>query len=531
MGVGAITSITEGQRQQPGLTDPFQMVNQAMALRQNMQTWNSQQEAGRILAASPDMDTAVATMSKSPNAAWMLPTINQMREIQHTEAQIGETQARTGQIGLNTAMDRMKTNILMNPNDPQGFMNGYDAMMQDMSPLELKENGKYMQSIHDSLLSGLPADGDKARKMFAQRVIALRLGAGMTPDAVFQSYGVPAASYGEVPADPVTGAPGMGVRGGMNSLFGPSGSGGGAGGGDASGGAVVGPGGQPMGGNALGGGISNVTRGPTVTQSQRLKAGETLQEEMTQTGMDAPHLLNNMDTLYNTLKGFRAGGGADWRENIASKVLQAAANLDIPVPQSLIDLMGNRSLSDTQVFTGIAKQFATGLMRDAVQGTGAGRLKIEAEAFLQQMSAANDPQAIIDIMNNEKKNIRMHLDQADQWPKFNQMLTEGKDPTVAGKGYVAADFPTWWGENRRDQLLKNFAGYSLEPFTGEGVKGSRADQQKEAQSTKAGSDYYLTHDQMTLPGTQGRPDTHWQYIGPPSKDPKIRGNPANWKQI
>lgn len=478
MGVGAITSIAEnrGAAAANPVSDPFSLVNQAMQLRQNMQNWNSQQEAGRILAASPDMDTAVATMTKSPNAAWMLPTINQMREVQRTEAQIAQTQAATGQIGLNTAMDRFKNTVLMNPNDPKGFMNGFDAMLQSMSPLEIQENGKYLQAARSSLLDGLPSDQTAASKMFAQRVIALRLGAGMTPEAAYQTYGVPAPSYEELPADPATGAPRFGIVGGLNALFAPgtsvprTGLGGTAPpGGDASGGAIVGPGGQPMGG-ALGvPGATNVISGPTTAQSKRLEKTGDVQQDMTDYSLGAPHMLNAMNTMYDMIKEFKAGGGATMWQNIAQK-LQA-----IGAPDSLVKDIGNGNLAASEAFSAIVRQFSTGMMKDAVGQTGAGRLRIEAEAFLKALNPDSDPRAIIEIMNNEQRNLRMHLDQAQNWPAFNQMLQENKDPSVAGKGYVPADYPTWWGANRGKDMVKQFAGYDLTPFDVSKVKGGTGD--------------------------------------------------------
>lgn len=500
MGVGAITSIAEnrGAAAANPVSDPFALVNQAMQLRQNMQNWNSQQEAGRILAASPDMDTAVATMTKSPNAAWMLPTINQMREVQRTEAQIAQTQAATGQIGLNTAMDRFKNTVLMNPNDPKGFMNGFDAMLQSMSPLEIQENGKYLQAARSSLLDGLPSDQTAASKMFAQRVIALRLGAGMTPEAAYQTYGVPAPSYEELPADPATGAARFGMVGGLNSLFAPgtsvarTGLGGTAAPGDTSGGAIVGPGGVPTGG-ALGvPGATGVITGPTASDTERFKKAGEVQQDMTDATRGAPQMLNSMNTMYNMLKEFRAGGGADMWQRLAMQAQKWG------MPDKLVQDLGNGSLSATEAFSAISRQFATGMMKDAVGQTGAGRLRIEAEAFLKSLNTETDPRAIIELMNNEKRSLQMSIDQAQNWPKFNQMFAN-KDPSI--KGYVPADYLTWWGDNRGKEFGKSFAGYDLNPYDVSKVQGGSPP------AAKAGiPDQWQGGNQFRYTGKETNPD-------------------------
>lgn len=510
MGAAAVASIAENQnRPSMSMGDPFQMVNQAMQLRNNMQTWNSQQEAGRILAASPDMDTAVNTMSKSPNAAWMLPTINQMRTIQQTEAEIAKANAATGQIGLDTSFTRLKNTMLMNPNDPLGFVKGLQAMRENMSPLELKMNGKYIDSVEQSLMEGLPQGDDpasqaKAAQMFNQRMIAFRMGAGMTPQQAYGTVGAIAPSFEQLPPGRM-GEERMGVVGGL---------GGGPGGMDTTGSGIS--------GNMLGG--TGVITGPSEPWLQRIgKPTEAVQSEIQDNSMHAPGLLNTMKIMYDSLKDFQAGGGATAMMNWGQRLQALRRVTGGLIPQSLVDAAGNDNLAQSQVFSAEIKRFVTDQMRQAVAGTGAGRIRNEVEAFLNSMKETTDPNAIIKLMNQQMYSLRVAADQANQWPGYMQKV-EANDPSVAGMG--PGDFYNWWNNNRgkSPDMARETAGFSLMPMDPSTVKGGKA--ATTTRTIPGGPSFTMGPDGTPTDATQNGMKFRWN--GPKHPTDAQLHNKGNW---
>src|ERR1700722_6737823 len=69
--------------------------NQMNQLKQFQTQFVARQTAGQLIAAAPDMDSAQEAIKNSGQAAWLLPELTAMRELQKTQVGIaGELQTQ-----------------------------------------------------------------------------------------------------------------------------------------------------------------------------------------------------------------------------------------------------------------------------------------------------------------------------------------------------------------------------------------------------------------------------------------------------
>jgi hypothetical protein len=225
-------------------------------IKQFQATFGAQQDAGRIIATSPDLETGLSRLQQNPNYAFMLPTVNQIREqlltvanIGKTKAETGEAVARTGQAeaGTQEALTAAQRNVNESAKigtDTAGMVNAglINAYAGVTDPSQLDEAGKrYLATIpngsayvpiHNSYVNSLmpPASltGDAALAKLRANIGGMLVGTGHNAEAASALLGVPSVTtVGGAPAsvrnEPLVPGPGTPAGAGVTPLGAPGG--------------------------------------------------------------------------------------------------------------------------------------------------------------------------------------------------------------------------------------------------------------------------------------------------------------------
>lgn len=118
-------------------------------------------------------------------------------------------------------------------------------------------------------------------------------------------------------------------------------------------------------------------------------------------------------------------------------------------------------LSQAQVIQALTKYYSTQLFKEAATGAGFGRLNIEAQQFASMLDVTQDPAAIVELLNQTKRNIQRGVDQAANWPAFRD----------SPQGHRLADYPQFWSENRAGKEVEKYGGMNFKPYDPKDVLG------------------------------------------------------------
>jgi hypothetical protein len=374
-----IAAIPMGTRVQPvgsalGNINPMEMMRSMYEMRNMQQQWNSNIEAGQITAASPDMDTAITNMQKSPNAAWMMPTISALQDQMRTRAETTRTQIASG-------ADAAHLIATTAPN--AGTLH---KMVADMGPQLGKAEQGYLGDFETAATAGITPDmtPEQQQAAFDKNIVGLRLGSGMTPDAAFQSVGTIPRQLYNVP-NPMGGTtPGM--AGGVPSI----GQGGGGGG-------VGGVGFAPI--------APPTATEPQLAQWKDLQTHKDSLDSQVQAGTQSMQNINEMDRL---MKAFEPGSLTSLRTDAAN--LARSLGADAPTVQSIAG--GKNDPAAVQEFTKLAyTQVMQQLQQSLPQGS---RLNLmEYRDFVNANPTADmQRKAITSIFDNWRRTfVRMRMEQ------------------------------------------------------------------------------------------------------------------------
>lgn len=275
MSVGIAAGIRQPQVNSLGGSNPLEFVKTMFDLRNMQQQYQSNLEAGQILAASPDLDTAIQTMRRSPNAAWMLQSMNNIREQQRTEADIRKLGAETTRTQFNNGVEAANFLGRFGSDDPATWAK-QAASVQASLP---KEAQGWFGDWASSVTAGDP-------RGFVQRRMASRAGAGMTAPEFYGVLGLLSPQTVRVP----------GALGGPDRVV-----------------QVGGLGGSPGAGNVIGG--QQPATGFQMDQWKALQDRQNTLDNGVNVGMNTLATVNEAEELLKkiepgTLSTTRAGLGA-----------------------------------------------------------------------------------------------------------------------------------------------------------------------------------------------------------------------------
>lgn len=462
-----------GVSDQGGMLGFMPLMADMMKLRQTQQEWNARSAFGQITSTSKTLDEALERAQRDPNVtAWMpqlLTELKQQRLLDYQTQMYGQQVSGERIKNANSGVEAVNQAIMLAGNDMTKLGPAMQSRFGTLPGQVQADVMPYGNQVLESLTGGMEGmTGDEKQQEYLKRRAAFMIANKLSPDAAY-------ASMGGVQPQVVTGPYGQGGAQQPVMIGGPGTLGGGGGSGPSLALPTPSGGGPSPSTPAPGGGIPLGPTSPSLAETEQLKktgdVAGTIQEEMTTAGRDLPSHLNRLDVLSGALEGFQAGGGADARANVA-KSLQAVRGVfpDL-VPQSLVDSVGNQSLSDTQLFSANIKPFVTGMLREAAQGTGAGRIRSEVEAFLKSADETTDPRALIRILNQAKYTLQVETDRAQNWPVFNDLVKKG-DPSV--RGYGPADYYTWWNQNRAGKMSGSGGpGLDTSPYSTTSPKGTQ----------------------------------------------------------
>lgn len=400
----------------------------------------AREKAGEIMANAPSIDEGIAALMQDPMTAGYVPelgaTIQGARQSMVATQGMGQEQSISG-------LQAVIRSVFPALNDPGTFKSSIEAQMQTLSPQARASAEKAVPALVKVLTDGLP-EGEAGAEVYQQRLAAMLLGAGITPETIRATQGTIAPQVVETTGP--EGEPQTSIIGGplTGSPIAPSGA-----------------------------GKQVVSQGPTTAQAGAFASeGEVVKEitqDMSANASTIPGTLKRLDMMTDALGKFQAGGGADIRTQIG-KIAQGLKNIGMDgITQEMIDNIANGDLAASQEFTANVATFATNALKEAAQGTGR-VMRSEVDAFLEMIDQTTDPAAILAILNQAKYALQVGYDESKKWIEF-QKLVKQKDPKV--DGYRLADFHSWYADNFKPEDLPQATqgGAELGPTPPSEVKG------------------------------------------------------------
>lgn len=436
---GIQPDISLGVKSGLGGSNPLDMMRSLAetqnAMNQNklfQQQFQARQQAGRIIAASPDMDTAIKNLMADPTAApFAGETISAFRGAQLALQQLHGAQ----QDQSNSAQKNVLLASGVGLVDPTQFGPAIDRALT-MVP---KANRDAIAPYFDSLKTTLAPLAKSDPAAFRQQLTGALLGAGFGPENIRAITGTlpPQVVSGQDP----TGAPQTSIIGG------PA-----AGGGNALGAGAPEPG-QGASPQPSGTGTP-VFQGPTQTQAEFNKARGTdmadYVKRLDTTVQTMGQNLKSLEPAYDALKQIKAGGGAGTYARLGELAQAFGA------PPDLVDKISNGNLAASQEFE---KLMVNTTMSQIQSQLPDGSRIAQQEFFTFNKNNPNlntDPRAIEKIFNFWTK---IYNQSADEQKTF---ADERKKP-----GFDVQDWPSIW------QGLARKKGYINTNVTGTADKPSR----------------------------------------------------------
>lgn len=135
--------------------------------------------------------------------------------------------------------------------------------------------------------------------------------------------------------------------------------------------------------------------------------------------------------------GAAIGGWGEERAKLA-QFLQGAQHAGIPIPDNWVQTVGNKSLSNSQVFKALSASQSAAQYQQAVEGTGRG-FKVEYDAFKAAYpNLSTDPDATNKIYNFISATSKKYYQMQQDLMQFKHGISNGTMP-----GYTIDDFPAW----------------------------------------------------------------------------------------
>jgi len=411
-----------------------------IAYQQAQRTQAAQQKAGQIISKAPNLDAAIPQLLSDPEtASYAQQLIGQTAQTNQTVTAIGGARQEQAQSGFGNLLRSFASGI----NDPSTVPAMAQAALTNMSPTARAQNTEAFNNVVHALTDGLP-EGEAGKQMYQQRLTAMMIGAGVSPDQLRGITG--------------TMAPGVSMQ--------PVGEGGAL--------VPVQTGGPVVGSNEpqILGQPGKPVQGQTQTQqtanTARGGVAGTIDNEMTAQSALVP-ALNRIDIMQDTLKDFQAGGGADMRARLGT-ALQAMKNAGLPVTDEMVNKVANSSLSATQIFDTEIKPLVLQSLRNDIAGTGRA-MRTEVDSYLNSMDNTKDPQALMKLLNQARYQLQVGYDQSQKYVDFKDMQRNNA-PEVS-KYKDPSDFYAWYNKNYSPKNLpqQTEGGVSLAPRSNEGVKG------------------------------------------------------------
>lgn len=399
-------------------TTPVQNVTDILKMQELQRSLAAKSRAGQIMALAPTLDDGLAAMEKDSTVAGygsdVIATLQSVSNAATSQAGERQTQATSG---LNSVMQ----GLLGAVNDPTTFDKDVASRLPTLSPSAQKAVMKAIPSIKASLFDGLDKlDPQTATTEYQRRLGAMIVGAGFSPDGV-------RAVTGQLAPQLVT---------------------------------VTGPKGEQItlqaGGPITGDGSAEdvLSRGPTTDTAAQLSGegqlGAGIETEMSGTASVVPQVLTSMNNTIEALGKIQPGGGADIRSGLG-KSLQFFKNAGVTgISDDLINKVANGNLAASQTLSALLKTYATGQLKQAVSGTGAGQVAAEVQAFITLLDQTTDPQAILDIMRNGQQTLQAEYQKSQTFPEFKQLLAGKGDPAEVAKAqaFGLPGFYAWYNAYR-----------------------------------------------------------------------------------
>lgn len=411
-------------------------------LEQVMQGLAAKKKAGQIMSIAPTLDEGIAALQADPSVAGFAPDIIATLQAVSSEQ---TSQAGARQVQATSGLAAVMQGLLPAVNDPETFDRLVGGQLELLSPSAREAAEAAMPVLRAALFDGLDRlDPAAAGAEYQQRLGAMIVGSGFSPEGV-------RAVTGALAPQVVT---------------------------------VIGPNGEPI-TLEVGGPITGeaeddlISIGPTAAEGAQLSAEGTVaaavESDMSATSNAFPKLITTMDHIVEALSQIETGGGADIRANLG-KTLQFFQQAGMEgISDKLVDDVANGNLAATQTLSGLLRTFVTSQLKDAAQGTGAGQVAAEVQAFLDMADVTMDSQTLLNFAKMAKEKMQIDFDRAQTYPEFKKLLAEGDEKALdyGPQGYYA-----WYNAHRfkRDNLPQATpAGQSLTtPGTEEEMRGTPA---------------------------------------------------------
>lgn len=334
-----------------GYAQTIRTMSEASLLQQTLQ---AKQGIGHILATSPDLDSGIAAISRSPFAAFVPNILSDLQNYQLAAAHTAQVHQQMNQ----SAYGKMMHAIIGGLYDPTRVSaNIKAAITGSMSgdPQTDRQMTATGNAIMHALFDGMPTDPAKIGPEYQKRAVGMLIASGM-PAADAIKAALPELGYlhtggAIIPTErePAGFGGSLSATGGAIPLTLPP--------------QVVhgtGPQGQPVttfGGGAYG---APTMMGPTATQQARLGSMAQYEEHLDNTATNLFGMMQNINEMRQAMHDFKTGGGASAYVKMA-QVAQA-----LGMPKQLVDRIGDGNLAAAQEFEKLALANVSGQMHAAL---------------------------------------------------------------------------------------------------------------------------------------------------------------------
>lgn len=398
--LGGVSQLVDLQK---GLTD----------LQSTRLTLAAKKRAGDLMALAPSLDDGIAAMTRDPGVSGFAPdVISTLQGIRSAQVSMqGEQQVQAGS-GLNAVL----TSLLPALNDPTTFDADMAARMKTLSPSAQSAVSAAMPQIKASLFDGLPKDPAQAAEVYQQRLGAMLVGAGFSADGIRSVTGSMAPQ--------------------MVTVTGPKGE------------QIP----MQIGGPITGGtGIDSLPHGPTSSESAQLThegdIAASVEGDMNSAAQAIPKTLQTINNTVDALSAMSPGGGADMRSSLG-KAMEFFKNAGVSgISQDMIDKVANGNLAASQELTTLLRSFVTQQLKVASEGTGAGRIKSEVDAFLQMADQTTTPEALLGILGYARQALQIDYDMSKKLQDFKGKLS---DPNSVESSYGLPGYYRWYNDHELD---------------------------------------------------------------------------------
>lgn len=158
-----------------------EMQNRLNTARLFQQQWTARQQAGDIMATSPDTDVALERMSKNPQVAGFLPDmLSTIAGYNQTMTNIGNVRQGMATSGLQATLQALPSGLT----DLSSFDKTLRSRLSVLPQETQRAIAPAVGGIEKALFDDLPSDPKEANLAYRRRLNAMMLGAGFTPGQI-----------------------------------------------------------------------------------------------------------------------------------------------------------------------------------------------------------------------------------------------------------------------------------------------------------------------------------------------------------